>query len=690
MKWMGAVGVGCVLWASTAGAAPAPWLEIRSQHFTIVSNSGEKEARRTAWQFEQVRQALRIIWPWAAVDGGRPITVFAVRDENTLKTLGPQYWEGKRYRPTSFWVGDSDRTYIALRTDLAEPSDVGENPYQTAYWCYVSAVLNRSMPVRIPEWYGRGLAEVMSNTIVRDKELHVGRLMNNHLNTLRQSSLIPLDEFLAADRGSKYLTREPDSWQFESQAWAFVHYIMFGDRGVHNSKVNRFNQLLAGGSKADVAMKEAFGPDMSPYHAGMREYVRKEIFMYGRIAVSVEVKPEGFSSRLLPASEASQHRARVLVAMGRPAEARAETAAAAVADPKSPVPSEIEGSLLDGEGKPEEARAAYEKAAALSSKDPHVYYRLAQLTRPSGSADRVTSERIASFLETAIELEPGFANALSFLAEVQSDLGKPEAAIELARKAVTAEPNVTYHRLALARALWNSQRPDEAIDAAQRALSVADDDAERGNAQRFLDFAAKAPRPGPRPRPESTPQASPAGRNGGASLSAISNSSSTLTIDGEPPEVQAILRRCVIEDVAEACVLAAPVLDRMCRRADGYACRTLGSYHDRGHGVPMDKTKAASAYQIGCAQGKDPASCARYAVLQTQGLGGIAKDSVTGMAALQRLCEAKVDDACLGWGLLLTTDYGWRDFPKARSLFKASCEGGNQEGCRLLKTVTPR
>lgn len=693
MNWTGAAVMVFVLGASTVRAAPAPWLEVRSQNFTVITNSGEKEARRTAWQFEQVRQALRVIWPWAEVDGGAPITVFAVRDEATLKTLGPQYWEGKRYRPASFWVGDGNRTYIALRTDLAEPDDVGENPYQTAYWCYVSAVFHRSMPARIPEWYGRGLSEVLSNTIVREKELHVGRVMRNHLTALRQNALIPLAEFLAASRGSKFLTNEAESQRFESQAWAFLHYIMFGDRGAHNGRLNRFNQLLASGTDADVAMKEAFGPDMTPYYGGMRDYVRKEIFLYARVAVSVDVKAETFGSRPLPAAEVAQHRARVLAAMGRPSEARAQTAAAAVADPTSAVPSEIEGSLLEREGKADEARAAYEKAVTLYSRDAFIYYRLARMIRAPGAVDPAVSERIASLLEKAVEIRPDFPNALSFLADVQSDLGKPEVAVDLATRAVRAEPNASYHRLALARALWNSERSDDAIAAAQSALAAADEDAERANAQRFLDFAAKAPRREVRPRPAGTPRpAATVGTSASASPGSPLRIPSPASLSDEslPPDQQESLQKCALQDVAEACGRAMPILDQKCRSGDGYACRMQGSFHDRGHGVPMDKGKAARAYRTGCEQARDQESCARYAVLQTQGLGAVPKDPVTGMATLQRLCEAGVDDACLGWGLLLTTDYGWRDIPKARELFKASCARNNPEGCRLLKTVTPR
>ena len=90
---------------------PPPWHEVKSAHFTVITDAGEKAGRRTAWQFEQIRSALVTIWPWAKIDSGRPFVVFAARDESTLKTLGPQFWEGKRFRPVGFGAQGRDKRF---------------------------------------------------------------------------------------------------------------------------------------------------------------------------------------------------------------------------------------------------------------------------------------------------------------------------------------------------------------------------------------------------------------------------------------------------------------------------------------------------------------------------------------------------------------------------------------------------
>jgi hypothetical protein len=63
-------------------------------------------------------------------------------------------------------------------------------------------MFHRSFARRIPQWYGRGIAEVMSNTVVREKKMHVGRLMQRNVEIMRERAPIPLAEFLSADRRS--------------------------------------------------------------------------------------------------------------------------------------------------------------------------------------------------------------------------------------------------------------------------------------------------------------------------------------------------------------------------------------------------------------------------------------------------------------------------------------------------------
>ena len=574
---------------ASATAAPPPWLEVKSAHFTVVTDAGEKAGRRTAWQFEQIRAALVQVWPWAKIDSGLPFLVFAAREESTLKTLGPQYWEGKRFRPVSFGTTGQDREYIALRTDVREPDDVGVNPYQSAYWSYVSAVFNRSFPRRLPAWYSRGIAEVMSNTIVRDKELHIGRPLRSTVDTVRARPLVPLSELLTADRSSHWLTQGVDVEIFDANAWALVHYLTFGEDRAFTAKVNRFNQLLYVGKDPRVAMEEALG-DMKPYYDGMKQYVDRSLFGYVRVAVSLDTRPEAYAVRSLSAAEAAVVRGELLAAMDRPVEARAFAAEAAKSDPAAPGPAEIEAELLDREDRRAEAKAAYAKAAESGSKRAHVYYRLAQLEWVP-QPDQAANERQAATLEKARALDPGSADTLSFLANVRINLGQGEEALALAKKAVEIEPRESYHRVALARALWHLRRPEEAVQAAQSAVQAADSEPERKQAQEFLDFVARARR--------GRPAAAPA------------------------------------ESVDESSVPSAEDLARTCRAGDKRACAQLAVRQAQGEGVPRDPAKAVATLRGLCDEGFDD-GCVGWAIV-------LASGSRSDVAKAKQLLEAVCD-----------------------------------------------
>src|SRR6202789_2382253 len=80
-----------ILWAaSLPGAKHELWFEARSPNFIVVSNAGEKQARKTAIRFEQIRAVFRRS---LAVAGQHPsplITIMAAKDEGTMKSLLPQ------------------------------------------------------------------------------------------------------------------------------------------------------------------------------------------------------------------------------------------------------------------------------------------------------------------------------------------------------------------------------------------------------------------------------------------------------------------------------------------------------------------------------------------------------------------------------------------------------------------------
>src|SRR5512133_1536131 len=121
---------------------------------------------------------------------------------------------------------------------------------------------------------GRGMSAFFANTIVRDKDLQLGRVVPWDLRTLRETPLLPLATVLRVDRQSSYMTRSDNHAIFDASAWAYVHYLAFGERGTNLPRFNRLAQALAAGTDQAAALQQIYG-DLPKIEGAVRNYVQQ-------------------------------------------------------------------------------------------------------------------------------------------------------------------------------------------------------------------------------------------------------------------------------------------------------------------------------------------------------------------------------------------------------------------------------
>jgi hypothetical protein len=68
--------------AHRAQARDTTWVEVRSPHFIVMTDSNAKQAVHLADQFERMRAVLHTLFPNARVDPPAPILVLALKDQN--------------------------------------------------------------------------------------------------------------------------------------------------------------------------------------------------------------------------------------------------------------------------------------------------------------------------------------------------------------------------------------------------------------------------------------------------------------------------------------------------------------------------------------------------------------------------------------------------------------------------------
>jgi Flp pilus assembly protein TadD len=638
------------VWSGAAGLARAAetWIEVKTANFTVVSNAGEGTAQRTAREFEQVRAAYAKVWPWAHLAQGRPTVVLALKNEGTLRRWAPSYYEAKGgIDVASGSAVGADRQYLLVRTDY-RPDNVGVTPNFNLYRAYLTVLISGSFERRLPLWLSNGLAEVLGNTSVRDKDILVGQPVPWEFRRFNEGSRLPLRTILDARAESALLTKEDDRAQFDAQTYVLVHYLLYGDRGAHAPALNRFLQLWLAGRSQDQALVEAFG-DLAALEAALPSYATRQILSFARLHADATIAGERPAARVLAPAEVAGLQATVHLAMNRPVDAQAAIREARTADPRSPLSYDAEGLLADRDRDKVRATEAYARAVELGSTSAYSHYRAAQLAwKPQLDAAALAGLR--QRLERSIELNGSYANAQSFLAEVLVQQGDGQAALAPAERAVALEPGDAYHRVALARVLHKLGRVDEARKSAELGLQLADDDAERSNAERFLMFLNEEARYAQdRARQEASWKQTNACEGGDAA----------------------------------ACAQILPAQERACREGAARACLYLSWLYTQGTGLPKDAAKAAGYVGQACAVG-DKRACVEHAWRRVGG-DGVAKDEPGGLAALGKLCDESFFPACTRLAIAQASKPGAAARGRAKALLARACEGGEADACEMAR-----
>ena len=478
-------------------AADRQWIEVKSPHFIVATDDGERVARDLAWQFEQVREVIRQICPWAPAEVPKPYLVLAVRDENGMKALLPQFWDrldGPRY--SSYSTNAQDRVYVAMRADVLGENTQITNPYQPAFWSYASVAINAGLSRNLPLWFARGLADVLSNASVSNSTVDIGMPYPSKLMILNNSQRLRLRELLTADATSPWMRDPARMPTFDAQAWAFVHFLMYGENGAHRARVDQFVTALTRGASAAAATDAAFR-DLEALEGAFSIYMKRPTFSYQRLKVQASVKRETFPSRKISPAQSAATRALFHVATDRPVEARTLLDEARKTEPNLHLAFEAEGLMLDDQKKPEEARAFYAKAVDAGSDSFYAHYRFASLTnRPGATAEDLDKAERA--LETATKLNPNSAWSYLLLGELRYQRGRAADAVEPLERAVALERDSVRTRVSLGRVLTSAGRRDEAQLVAQDAMAIAANDADRRMVQQLQDMLQ---RPGAPPVP---------------------------------------------------------------------------------------------------------------------------------------------------------------------------------------------
>jgi tetratricopeptide (TPR) repeat protein len=404
--------VAFLLTQSIAFAATEQWMEVRSPHFRVVTNSNEKQARHIADQFERMRWMFQTLYPKRDVDPVSPIVVIAAKNGKTFESMEPSaYLASGQLKLGGLFLQTPDKNYVLLRLDAEQ-----EHPYATVYHEYTHLQFS-SDSEWMPLWLNEGIAEFIQNTEIRDKDVLIGQPSPDDLVYLRQNRLVPLPVLFKVDHNSPYYHEEQKGSVFYAESWALTHYLYINDRQKGTNRVGTYMNLLIQHEDPVSAAEKAFG-DLKQLQAALESYINAS--SYRQFILSSKAAPideSTYQVKNLAAVEADAARADVLAYVGREAEARTLADAVLKADPTNIQARETIGFLLFHAGQRDEARRWYGEAVKLGSTNYLTQFYFAML---SIGEDRVEAE---AGLRAAIKINPRYVQAYE---QLTSLLGSEE------------------------------------------------------------------------------------------------------------------------------------------------------------------------------------------------------------------------------------------------------------------------
>lgn len=475
-----AVTAAAVLASLLCQAKDQTWIEVRTPNFIVASNAGEKQARKSAAQLEEIRSVFRQSLKVASSHPSPVITVLAVKDEGSMRELLPDYWAKGHAHPAGLFAGRFNQFCAAVQLDAQ-----GTNPYATFYHEYYHTITVPYFP-GLPVWLAEGLAEFYGHTEIEEKFVGMGQADPGLLQELRTNSLIPLETLFQVDHTSPYYNETNKTSIFYAESWALAHYLMLGDRGVHRPLFSAYLEALNQGKGQQQAAIAAFG-DLKKLQADLQTYIGKASFLYMKIPMTTTIADDQMTVRPLSEAQVDAYRGEFAMARGHTEDATKILQAGLVLDSNVALLHEYLAMCDFLSGHREPALESVSKAIDLDPKNFFTRYLRAYLAtsgRMMGGEPYIEDD-----LRQAIALNPEFAPSYSLLAVYLAARGQDlEEALTLAQKAVSLQPGDSNAQLSLAQALTRLDKFDEANLAVARASAWATDPAEKSNAENYKVF----------------------------------------------------------------------------------------------------------------------------------------------------------------------------------------------------------
>lgn len=434
--------------------AESQWVDVKSPNFSVVTDAGEKHGREVAMRFEQMRAVFAALMTKANVNIPIPLQIVAFRNAKEMRQFTP-LWHGKPIEVSGYFQGGPDRSFIIL--DMS-----AENPWQVVFHEYAHQLMNGALSRQLDPWFEEGFAEYFSSIEVDDKQARVGKPQEYAYRILQQNGIMKIADLFRVQQNSATYNESGDHRTvFYAESNVLMHYI-YDHQAI--PQVTTYFNLRLNNVLVEDAIQKAFGMPPAQFDKELRQYLQAGQYRYYSIPT-----PLGIDAKAYPVTPMS-----------------AEDSGAVMADVHLHLPQYKDKAITEFQeilkDHPDNAAANrglgyaflqkrdfrqaadyFHRASQLNSRDPRVhYYSALLLSRENGFGSSNAAEMLRE-LETAISLDPNFADSYMLLAFTQAYGGQHAQGLETMQKAVALSPRNETYQYDLAQMYISNRRFDDAL-----------------------------------------------------------------------------------------------------------------------------------------------------------------------------------------------------------------------------------
>lgn len=436
-------------------ADSAAWVEIKSPHFSVVTDAGEKRGREVAMRFEQMRAVYAALMVKANVNIPIPLQIVAFRNTKEFRQFAP-LWHGKPTQLAGLFQPGEDRSFIML--DLSLP-----DPWSVVFHEYAHQLMNGTLSGSLDPWFEEGFAEFFATIEVDNKEARVGKVPNDTYAILAQSSWIKLADLLKVRHYSEtYNAGGERRTVFYAESRMMVHYLY--DNKLIPKLSTFFDLEMNQNVPVEEVVQKTFGMTVQQFDKVLHDYLNSGHYKYFAIPAPTDIAISGYTTSQLADADSKAILADVhLHSIDYQQKAVEEFQDVLKEDPNNAAAYRGLGYAYLRNKDFDRAADCFRHAAALDSKDPRVHYYSALLANRRTGFNSSNLPEVIQELETAIALDPSFADPYMLLGFAQAANGDRAKGLETMRKAVSLSPRNESYQFNLAQMFLGNGKLDEGI-----------------------------------------------------------------------------------------------------------------------------------------------------------------------------------------------------------------------------------